>query len=75
MIEWFLCHESRCDICKDILKGEVVLGFIRVYVYIVGTIVFTSLCMSYFILMRFIELHAHIERVLCFLKGVADMKF
>ena len=59
----------------EILKGEMVLNFIRVYVYIVGTIVFTLLCMSYFILMRFIELHARIERVYCFLKGVADMKF
>ena len=64
-----------CDTCRDILSGEVVLSFIRVYVYIVGTIVFTILCMSYFILMRFIKLHARIERVYCFFKSVGNMMF
>ena len=59
----------------ETLNGEMILNFIKVYVYKVGTIVFTLLCRSYFILMRFIELHARIERVYCFLKGVADMKF
>ena len=52
----------------EILSEGVLLRFIRVYVYIVGTVVFTLLCISYFIFVRFIELHARIERVYCFLK-------
>ena len=58
----------------EMLRGEVILDFVRMNVDIVRA-VNTIRRMSYFILMRFIKFHARIEKVFSSLQVDVDERF